>query len=81
MHNIEDKQVNLNKLIFNGSAKLFEFPKRTSVPPAHSYPSGKRYTTLQKRFQPKEICMQKQKKGEKKKKNNEQGERNQKKKK
>ena len=35
---IEDKQVNLNKLIFNGSAKLFEFPKRTCVPPAHSYP-------------------------------------------
>ena len=38
LHIIEDKQVNLNKLIFNGSAKLFEFPKRTSVPPAHSYP-------------------------------------------
>lgn len=38
LHITEDKQVNLNKLIFNGSAKLFEFPKRTCVPPAHSYP-------------------------------------------
>lgn len=57
----EDKQLNLNKLIFNGLAKLFEFPKRTCVRPTQS-PRGKHCTILHKQFQPKVMCMQRRKK-------------------
>lgn len=59
---MKDKQVNLNKLLLMDLQKLFEFPKRTRVPPAHSHSVAKCYTRLQKRFQPKEICMQGKKK-------------------